>query len=110
MRETLPQINSSSIRSPITSTRWPAKRAIVSIGIAGGFGMPLGSGAAGDRSLLRYRQQREAGPRDHHIQPSQQHTDLSKIFSTGLLMRPAPNSLLYAHHGSSAALFKLSTR
>src|ERR1017187_624575 len=38
----------------------------------------------------------------------QNQTDLSKIFSTSLLILSAWNNLLYAHHGSSATLLKLS--
>ena len=40
----------------------------------------------------------------------QNQTDLSKIFSTSLLILPLPSNLLYAHQGSSATLLKLSTR
>src|SRR5215813_10703120 len=72
MRDTLPKMNSSSIRSPITSTRRPEKRPIASTDIPRGFGTEGDDvGAAGGR-LARDGHEREAGPRNHRVQPAQE--------------------------------------
>src|SRR5690349_6594977 len=72
MRETLPHRNSSSIRSPMTNRRWPAKRAIVSVGIASGLGPPQRFRRWHGGGLARHRHQREPRPGKDSIHPAQQ--------------------------------------
>src|SRR5438270_10380738 len=73
MRETLPQMNSSSMTSPMTRTRWLAKRAMMasalrSADIAGGFRMEVGRAAVRGRGFVRDGHEGEAGPRDDGVQ------------------------------------------
>src|SRR5947199_78250 len=72
MRDTLPQRNSSSMRSPITSTRWPANRAMreASAGIAGGLAAGQHWRALGGRGLARHHEKRESRPRHREIEPA----------------------------------------
>src|SRR5215471_11810281 len=74
MRETLPQRNSSSMRSPITRTRHPANRAMRSgSGIVGGFGVAGRARGSGRRVSGRFAgddEQRQARERDGEIEPA----------------------------------------
>src|ERR1039457_771445 len=118
MRETLPQMNSSSIRSPTTRMRWAGKAAnrprsvavwestgIGGVHLAEGFAGLEGAGGGRGRGrggFARDHDQREGGPGHETIQAAPQPDGFVEDFQHGLINGTGAQQLAVGEPGRRA--------
>src|ERR1035441_4145169 len=120
MRETLPQMNSSSIKSPTTSTRWAGKAAIrprsgaawESTGIgevhwaAGCAGLEHAAGGRGRGGFARDHDQRERRPGHEAIQAAPHPDGLIKDFEHRFINSAGAQQLAVGEPGRRAGFIE----